>query len=167
MKRTAIILALIAPILLVNLPAANATVYAERCYNFYGPGGNRAVQFCVSLGSDGTDWWGRAESHDIAGYGSIYTAAATLKYFSKNSNGVICWGDVSAGAQSCGGQGTNTLGNFQPPSNGATQPHFGWTDHYCTSWANLDVTFYYIQGGTRQDTGDLNSWAVTTPPCAS
>src|SRR5437773_1453912 len=127
MKRL-VILPLVLILSAIFLPSANATVYAERCYTFVGPGGNRAVQFCVSLGSDGTDWWGRAESHDVAGYGSIDSAVGTLKYFSRDSNNNICWGDVSGGAHSCEGQGTNTITLGNPPANGATQPHFGWTD---------------------------------------
>lgn len=145
------------------MPSANATVYGEKCSTFVGPGGNRAVQFCASMASDGTYWWGRAEGHDVAGYGGIDQATANLYYYSSNGT-ITCWGDVSAGAHSCEGQGTKAAFDLTPPNNGATNPHFGFTDHYCTSWSTLSVIWYYIHGGQQYST-TLSSWAVATPPC--
>jgi len=171
MRRLAILLAGVV-LFSISLPSANAnTVYAERCYTYVGPNNARAVTFCVALITDGTDWWGRARSLTPSGYSPINVAVGTLKYFSHDSNNNICWGDVSGGNHSCEGQGTNTItlstSSNPPPANGTTNPHFGWTDHYCTSWANLDVLFSFTKTGDMQDTGDLNSWAITTPPCAS
>jgi hypothetical protein len=157
MKRTAIILALIAPILLVNLPSANAAnvTQVHACNTYHSFNGNAKVKTCVYAYQDNTNdrIWVSFTAVHVSGFQNPNSMSVLLRDWTSH-DGSDPWCDGLGGRDGpCTGGGDNSVFAGIPIALGTAK--LAPFDHFCVQHGEAVMQIYWPGGG--QSTPILNS----------
>jgi hypothetical protein len=162
MRRLLVALALIIPMLLGNLPSANATVdHGQQCRSYFNGQATRAIKICVTVveATQGPGWWVRFNGSAIAGYNKPDHTLFDGKFYSKKT-GASCLGRLP----NCNG----------PYLSAVNEPLTGWSittvsfqpdEHYCTVWGNFTGTVYWMPDNADSEPSFNTDNVNTVPDC--